>query len=507
MAKRIQLWDRMKWVNSLKLPDRTALLLMIFVQEASATGEVKLFPRKATRDTKFEPRDLVGALHYFVDLGLLELLAVQHHDDDEDVYSCNLVHGAKVTEQQLTIDQHGMVWLIEQIPDIEDRHQVALEKLVMRHFDWASGQIVITTEEQHRISPRWKRTKTYRIIEELVSLGFLTRSEGVRHGYGASPHIYRLEIRTKRPDLGTIPVLKSPDSRTIPALKSPDPGTIPALKSPDPGTISTENVPNSVTSEAPILITETSHRTPLPEPPLRTPPPPQGGVGAERSKSSFWERLLLLDRHAARNLTRIAKLEARLGAPWHESQADQVVDDLDLLRANPMISDEYGALISRYEDMASVWDFTAPADVERRLTPDEAEAAERDRREEVEAWEKDRQHWREQYSSAQVGDAGQLWAATLGQLQAQVTKPNFDTWLKHTSGLSWTDDEFVVGCPNAFVAEMIEQRMYSLVAQTLESVVASVVEGSTEDVEVEVRFAVESTWSPVVESERANDER
>ena len=83
-------------------------------------------------------------------------------------------------------------------------------------------------------------------------------------------------------------------------------------------------------------------------------------------------------------------------------------------------------------------------------------------------------------------DPGQLWAAVLGQLQMQVTKPNFDTWLKHTSGLAYADGEFVVGTPNAFVAEMLEQRMYSLIAQTVESVV---------EAEVEVRFAVEAAWA------------
>ncbi len=88
-------------------------------------------------------------------------------------------------------------------------------------------------------------------------------------------------------------------------------------------------------------------------------------------------------------------------------------------------------------------------------------------------------------------DPGQLWAAVLGQLQMQVTKPNFDTWLKHTSGLAYADGEFVVGTPNAFVAEMLEQRMYSLIAQTVEGVV---------EAEVEVRFAVESAWAPSGES-------
>ena len=82
-------------------------------------------------------------------------------------------------------------------------------------------------------------------------------------------------------------------------------------------------------------------------------------------------------------------------------------------------------------------------------------------------------------------DPRQIWAAVLGQLQMQITKPNFDTWLKHTSGLAFDDREFIVGTPNAFVAEMLEQRMYSLIAQTIDAVVER---------EVEVRFTVESAF-------------
>ena len=75
----------------------------------------------------------------------------------------------------------------------------------------------------------------------------------------------------------------------------------------------------------------------------------------------------------------------------------------------------------------------------------------------------------------------QIWDAALGQLQLRVTRPNFETWLKNTVGVAYRDGEFVVGAPNAFVAEMLEQRMYSLISRALESVVES---------EVEIRFEV-----------------
>ena len=66
--------------------------------------------------------------------------------------------------------------------------------------------------------------------------------------------------------------------------------------------------------------------------------------------------------------------------------------------------------------------------------------------------------------------ARQIWEAALGNLQLQVTRPSYVTWLKDTVGVAWVDGEFVVGTPNAFVSETLEQRMYSLITQALERV-------------------------------------
>ena len=64
----------------------------------------------------------------------------------------------------------------------------------------------------------------------------------------------------------------------------------------------------------------------------------------------------------------------------------------------------------------------------------------------------------------------EIWETALGELQVQVTRPNFDTWLKDTVGISYQDDLFVIGAPNAFVAEWLENRLLSLVKKTLASV-------------------------------------
>jgi chromosomal replication initiator protein len=78
-------------------------------------------------------------------------------------------------------------------------------------------------------------------------------------------------------------------------------------------------------------------------------------------------------------------------------------------------------------------------------------------------------------------NASTLWKAVLGDLQLRVTRPSYETWLKDTVGVSIATGEFVVGAPNAFVAEMLDQRMYSLICGALERVV----EG-----EVDVKFEV-----------------
>ena len=72
--------------------------------------------------------------------------------------------------------------------------------------------------------------------------------------------------------------------------------------------------------------------------------------------------------------------------------------------------------------------------------------------------------------------AKQVWEATLGQLQLQVTRPSYETWLKGTVGVAYRDGHFVVGTPNAFVAEMLEQRMYSLISQAMERVTKGQIE-------------------------------
>lgn len=63
--------------------------------------------------------------------------------------------------------------------------------------------------------------------------------------------------------------------------------------------------------------------------------------------------------------------------------------------------------------------------------------------------------------------AKELWEAALGELQIQVSKPYYRTWLEKTVGLSYQDNQFVVGVSNTFIAEYLEQNQRSLIEKTL----------------------------------------
>ena len=78
--------------------------------------------------------------------------------------------------------------------------------------------------------------------------------------------------------------------------------------------------------------------------------------------------------------------------------------------------------------------------------------------------------------------AEDLWIATLGVLQMEVTRPTYQTWLEGTRGAWGPGNELIVSTPSSFVASYLEQRLYSLVKRTLEQVA-----GGPLDVEFKVQ--------------------
>jgi chromosomal replication initiator protein len=83
--------------------------------------------------------------------------------------------------------------------------------------------------------------------------------------------------------------------------------------------------------------------------------------------------------------------------------------------------------------------------------------------------------------------AKEIWEASLGELQLQINRTNYDTWLRDTVGLSYSGDQFVVGVASPFAVEYLEQRLSSLINKTLIGITGK---------EVELTFQVQQQDAP-----------
>ena len=72
--------------------------------------------------------------------------------------------------------------------------------------------------------------------------------------------------------------------------------------------------------------------------------------------------------------------------------------------------------------------------------------------------------------------AQHLWEVALDQLQVQVTRPNYETWLKDTVAVRFDNGLFVVGAPNDFATEWLSTKLRPLIAKTLSSIIGHPVE-------------------------------
>ncbi|MHB1294772.1 MAG: chromosomal replication initiator protein DnaA [Anaerolineae bacterium] len=64
-------------------------------------------------------------------------------------------------------------------------------------------------------------------------------------------------------------------------------------------------------------------------------------------------------------------------------------------------------------------------------------------------------------------DAHQLWQAALGQLQLQLARPTYDTWVRNTQGVSYEDGVLVVGVGSAYAKDWLENRLYGAIQRTV----------------------------------------
>ncbi len=64
----------------------------------------------------------------------------------------------------------------------------------------------------------------------------------------------------------------------------------------------------------------------------------------------------------------------------------------------------------------------------------------------------------------------EVWKAVLGELQLQLPRPTYETWLKQTEGVGYEDQSLIVEVPTPFAVAWLERRMYQSIQKTLEKI-------------------------------------
>lgn len=99
-------------------------------------------------------------------------------------------------------------------------------------------------------------------------------------------------------------------------------------------------------------------------------------------------------------------------------------------------------------------------------------------------------------------NARQIWQAALGELQVQMSRPNFETWLRQAAAVSIDDQRFVLRAHSTFAAEWIDRRLRPQIEQTLRRITGRPIE-----LEVIVSHAPRAGGASAVETARASKTR
>ena len=67
-------------------------------------------------------------------------------------------------------------------------------------------------------------------------------------------------------------------------------------------------------------------------------------------------------------------------------------------------------------------------------------------------------------------DLNDLWQKALSEIEKQISKPSFETWIKPTKPVSFDNLTMVIEVPNEFAKEWLENRYYDLIKDSVEEV-------------------------------------
>src|SRR4030042_6172091 len=60
-----------------------------------------------------------------------------------------------------------------------------------------------------------------------------------------------------------------------------------------------------------------------------------------------------------------------------------------------------------------------------------------------------------------------VWEAAKGELQLQMTRATYDTWISNTFPIAYEDGTFIIGVHNTYAKEWLEHRLQTIIKRTL----------------------------------------
>ncbi len=93
-------------------------------------------------------------------------------------------------------------------------------------------------------------------------------------------------------------------------------------------------------------------------------------------------------------------------------------------------------------------------------------------------------------------EAYQAWQATLGQLQMNMSKATFDTWVRGAKFVSQKDDTFTISVQNAYVRDWLENRLTGTVTKLLSGIM---------NTPQKVIFQLQSSTEPIQTDEKPQE--
>ncbi len=104
-----------------------------------------------------------------------------------------------------------------------------------------------------------------------------------------------------------------------------------------------------------------------------------------------------------------------------------------------------------------------------------------------------------------IPDPHRVWEAARAHLQVQMSRADFNTWLRDATLFAYEDGVFVIGVPNAFVKEWLRNRLHNTIKQAVERVAGHSVEITYVVNTQPVRFTPEPEEMPLIAERRNGD--